>query len=467
VESIPSATDMSVKRKNQKNKTEKPGNAPKVGDSISFGDIPQTVTDVKPTKGGGHLISSNAEPAAKQRGYRFKEETLGFKTEHFPPVFVPKGTPRESAKLCADDWDFSDLINEPIETKRMALFHELARECARIREACRAYEEAIKRSALATPQVGQDDTEMIFTQNFADHSAETFLRERLKGFPFSVRCIQTDAVADDIPWNRLNGEVKNEIIEAAAHAEKMRGKDSPHASLTVKDVPGEKPGWSLDRPIEVAREWDGDGRPCFAFNSGIPGLPELSRLGNGSRAGKLLSESVDLCLCYNFRDEDIIEGFTSWLKARRQAFPTDLKEFKISSERPYTQLKENNVDAALKGLAALRLRAAMPAKAAAVEFHEIYFPKQKARKSDIGNVQKQAEKALEWQRMFLRYCPLDSAPESPRGPWDLQCSLCFWITPVEKEPGHISKVHRELRCLECDYREKVGWDGEKWVTYKE
>jgi hypothetical protein len=252
-----------------------------------------------------------------------------------------------------------------------------------------------------------------------------------------------------------------------AYTEKMRRNDSLHASLIIKDVPGEKPGWPLDRPIEVAWEWDGDGRPCFAFNSGMPGLPELSRLGNGSRAGKLLSESVELCLCYNFRDEDIIDGFRAWLKAKRKALPESLQEFKVSSERPYIKLKSDKVDAGLKGLAALRLRAAMPAKAAAVAFHEIYFPKQKARKSDIGNVQKQAEKALEWQRMFLRYCPLDSASVIARGPWDLKCSLCFCIRPVEEEPGHISKVHRELRCLECDHREKVGWDGEKWVTYEE
>ncbi len=481
---------MSVKRKNQSNQLEKPGKDLKVGDSISFGGIPQTVTDIKVTEGGGFLISSSGESAAKQRGYRIQEETHGFKIDHYPPAFVPKGTPRDSSKLCADDWDFSDLLNEPIETKRMALFHELARESARIREACRAYEEAIKRAALASPKVGQDDTEMISAHDFADPSAEIFLRERLREFPFGVKCIQTDAVADDVPWNRLNDDVKNEMIEAAAHAEKMRRKDSspladagvacgtdhaekimrkdsPYASLTINDVPGGHPGWPLDRPIEVAWEWDGDGRPCFAFNSGMPGLPELSRLGNGSRAGKLLSESVDLCICFNFRDEEIIKGLRAWLKAKRKALPQELQEFKVSSEQPYTKLKSNNVDAGLKGLAALRLRAAMPAKAAAVAFHEIYFPKQKARKSDIGNVQKQAEKALEWQRMFLRYCQLDSAPVIARGTWDLECSLCCRITPIEKEPGHISKVHRELRCPECDHWEKVGWDGTRWVTYEE
>jgi hypothetical protein len=467
VEVMPLPKVMSVKKKSLRKHSEKPGKATKVGDLISFGDIPPTVTDAKPTKDGGHLVSSSGELAAKERGYRIKEETLGFKIEHFPPAFVPRGIRRKAKDLGSADWDFSKLLKERIETKRMALFHELARESARIREACRAYEEAIKRTALAAPQAGQDDTEMLGAHDFADHSAEIFLRERLKGFPFSVRCIQTDAVADDIPWNRLNDEVKNEMIEAGAPSEKMRKKNSFHASLTIKDVPGEKPGWPLDRPIEFANEWDSDGRPHFAFNSGMPGLPELSRLGNGSSAGKLLTESVDLCVCYNFRDDDIIERLRAWLKARRKAFPEDLQEFKVSSERSSIKLKSDKVDAALKGLAALRLRAAMHSKAAAVAFHEIYFPNQKVRKPDIGNVQKQAEKALEWQRTFLRYCPLDSAPLIVRGPWDLECSLCFQITRVEEEPGQISKVPRERRCPDCDHREKVGWDGKKWLTYEE
>src|SRR5690606_19058084 len=92
------------------------------------------------TEGGGWLVKTSAEALAKEKGYVTLEESIGFKIEHFPPPFVERGTPREPSSLRDTDWNFSKLLSGPDDEKRLPLFHELARESSRMREACRVYE---------------------------------------------------------------------------------------------------------------------------------------------------------------------------------------------------------------------------------------------------------------------------------------------------------------------------------------
>ena len=508
---------------------------PKIGDVQSTSGIKMKLTSVKPTQGGGFLVEASAEDFARERGYRTTDEALGFRIEHYPPVFVPKGTPRDPSKLTDADWDFRELLMEPLEIKSLALFHELARESARMREAFRCYNagreqanarddnrkktmrkyfdtldevnrlagelnaekeavasntrpdgealptlsekekalaEARARLAAAVCEKSNADTEACFGAGVHEWAeAEKFIMKRLTRFPYAARGLARDWIASDTPWlSIVKTNVEkfiSEVKEAIAEAGKKRRRN--RAGLRMKDVQTEGTGGMFDEPLQVATEWrtgDGPGatnRPCFHYNNGLPGLPEVASKGNGTDAERVVTESLDLCVCLNFRDEEIIDAFTAWLKHRRASLPSDLEAFRASSERPYTKLNNKDVDAALKGIAALRLRFKFGPKEAAYKFNEIYFPKKNGT-PDFGNVAKAAEIACQWQRMFFRYCPLDSAgcTTPTLGKWDLECPLCFKVWQLPHEPEF---NYETMRCPCCDHREEMCWTPSGWVPH--
>ena len=495
--------------------------------------IPQQVLKVSDCGKGWRRVLTSAEPLAKERGYITRDESAGFKIEHFAPEYVPKGNPRPPAKLQEADWDFYDLLKRPLAEKAAALFHELARESARLRETCRIYEdgreeaeewetkrsqadrrwiEALEDSARISRDLkslkaargcsalirGVSESELHQIQQMeaelkhareeagaANHessyiavisangrnrqgwnSADKFLRRLISRLPYGFRGLLPEWIAKDTAWLAIPKDERDGLLKAM---KEPMPKKARQRGLKVGDVPPNLPSWPFDEAIQFPSEWNENGLPQYIYGNGIPGLPCLARKGNGQDADRVLTESLELCVCLNYRDDYILAAMQEWLNRKRASLPKDLEEFSISKKRPHVILKASLVDAALKGLSALRLRAAMPPKEAADMFHRIYFPAQNHRVADIGNVQKAANIAVEWQEMFFKYCPLDAAgPVNPeKGHWDIECSLCFTVRRCTKEPPPMSQKCIPLRCQVCDHRENVGWDGDKWVPVDE
>jgi hypothetical protein len=550
----------------------------KVGDIVNENDVELEVIRVSQGPlGYGHEMS--AEPIAKRKGYITNDQIIGRRVEHDPPPFVPHGARRDPAALKESDWNFVELMRRPLKEKKVALFHELARESARVRMACARLEagvsienewhakkvkswqskEKAREELWLHPVVAEiqgisvrkgktKQAEMLFdtlegakewlhresreaagcpavvVQEAVGHAskaasqnklrlvsnaeakkillrfdeardplwraikesseiaraacmreghsefeaANAFLSHLEKRFPYGVGEMMAWLVAKDVGWNKLSAEQRADVMKRQGECEAQRVK---HEGRLNKDMPCDGPGWPYDDPIhfagrhwqELKSEW-----PQYGYNDGKPGRMVLTRRGNGKDAPHVLSESLEICVCLNYRDEEILETFKAWLERRRKILHSDLEGFRVSSKRPYTKLKGNNVDAALKGLAALRLLAAMKPLEAASEFDRVYFPNVKNRKPDIGNLNKAACIAIEWQQMFFKYCPLDSAgPVNPeKGPWDRECSLCFKLEQFTKEPKPISKFHYLRRCPVCDHREELCWNGKTWVPYE-
>ncbi|HEY1082705.1 MAG TPA: hypothetical protein VGE29_10610 [Prosthecobacter sp.] len=448
----------------------------KVGDVIEENGVALTVVSVRPTKGGGWLIEKSAKPQAQKKGFITLEQSCGFRIEHYPPPFVGRGTPRPPNLLKDTDWNFAILLTRPLSEKRVALFYELARESARIREACRLVwqkPDIVKEIADAHAkgdmqyEMRQEWGKAQWQQRQAYEDALQFLSNIEDRFPLGAGVIILDSIAKDQSWMTLVDETRQDILEIQANAEKTRTK---HEGRRCRDVPASVPGWPFDNPIQFAEHSQGRSKaeyPNYAFNDGVPGRAVLASVGNGGDAGRILTESVEMCLCFNFRDEDIVDEFKRWLELKRASLHEEVKDFRESAKRPYVKLKSNNVDAALKGLAALRLRAAFAPLEAANKFDSIYFPKATARKVDIGNVEKQAQIAIDWQQMFFRYCPLDSAGpvNRDRGLWDRECSLCYKLNKLDREPRHKSVSYTSCRCSVCDHREKLAWNGRHWEPF--
>lgn len=472
------------------------------------------------------MTTASAEDFAKERGYRTTDEAVGFKIEHDAPTFVPRGTPRECSKLSAVDWDFRPLIGLPLEVKALALFHELARESARMREACGCYdagletEKAIKAKRQVTLTELFEATETVErlsdefqamkealrnkkawskeelcayrtkwkanraakkrldaadcmdshvalascegTERHEWTQADKFLHQTLNRFPYGVRTLETSWIAKDIPWCAVDATEKEAFLANVRKTEAETSKSKRRAGLRIKDVPGEGPGWPFDEPLQIAEKWR-DLRPCFHYNSGLPGLPEVASKGNGKDAEKVVTESLDVCVCLNFRDEEIVAAFTEWLTKRRASLPEELEAFRVSAKRPYTKLNDKDVDAALIGLAALRLRFAFSPKEAAHKIRDLYFPERK-QAPDIGNTQKSAHLAVEWQEMFFPYCPLDSEnrPRPKLDAWQHECPLCLQIWDL---PRTCSLNYDTMRCPWCDHRENMRWTPKGWLPY--
>lgn len=129
-------------------------------------------------------------------------------------------------------------------------------------------------------------------------------------------------------------------------------------------------------------------------------------------------------------------------------------------------MKSNNVNAALRGLAALRLRATMRPGEAVAEFDRLYFPDDKRRVPDASNLAKTADIAKDWQAHFFKHCPLDSAgPVNPdMGPYDRECPLCYNVEKTTRKPSNkLPRWTHDFRCLVCDHRDRLGWTGNEWV----
>ncbi|MBL9134208.1 MAG: hypothetical protein JNG86_23540, partial [Verrucomicrobiaceae bacterium] len=109
----------------------------KVGDIVNDEGFEMQVMAVSKSKGGFFTsYKMSAEPIAKRKGYITNNQILGARIEHFPPPFVPHGARRDPATLKKSDWNFVELMKRPLAEKKVALFHELARESARVRLAC-------------------------------------------------------------------------------------------------------------------------------------------------------------------------------------------------------------------------------------------------------------------------------------------------------------------------------------------
>ncbi len=448
---------------------------PKVGDIEESNGFKIRVTEVSLSKGGFlWQVKGSYDEFAEARGYRTQAESLGMIVEPYPPPFIHRGTPRPVEKLSAADWDFRGLLGASLPERKLAFVHELARESARMREACRLWrdtqdpekERARKKEWLAQGDLSRDD----FKERCMRQDSERFLNARIKRLPVDAADLQADWIYTDTPWHNISQNAKDKFFEAEAKNREERMRDEFRRGLRHSDVECEGENWLWGKPLHIADEWSNDPeehrgpnhRPKFPHNSGRPGLPEIRTRGNGGDAERLVTECLDICVCLNYRDEDILEGLAKWLKKRRAGLPDDLKDFRDSGKQAHAKLGPQEVDAGLVGLAALRLRAAKGAKEAAHVIRDLYAPENLP---NIGNTQRSAERVIQWQEQFFPYCRLDSEPHNPPklDLWERECQLCWRINRLPTESGW---NYETIRCPWCDYREEMTWTPKGWVVHE-
>jgi hypothetical protein len=445
----------------------------KVGKVIEEGGVRRQVVAVRRTGGGAWgegawMIETSAEPLAAEKGYLTLNQVLGFKVQHMPPPSPPEGgTLRDPAKLKAVDWDFNAVMKEPLEVRKLALVHELARECAAMREACRIYhvgraeadernekvkaanvalcdaEDEVKRlknalmaaeargaadeinSAKETLEAARERARLatcgesfvvVTSGNGAARQewmqAEAFLGSFLMRLPFDARGVLPELIAEDVPWVRVGADDRKKLLGDVKKAQKKQG---VRKSRTHKDMEADGPGWPFNDPIEFARKWDEEtGRPEYSFNDGRPGRMILAERHDNAHGLPILSEALNLCVCLNFSDEEIMAQFAKWLKWRRANLHDDLAAFRAAGGSR-NRLDEVTVNPSFKALAALRLCARFGNKEAAYKFREIYKASEKRTgkkdpsEAPTTQVAGLVAKAVELGAEFLPECPLDSA----------------------------------------------------------
>ena len=493
---------------------------PKVGEIVTDDGIEMEVMAVG-IGALGYSINKSAEPIAKRKGYITNDQILGARIEHYAPPFVPHGIRRDPSILKETDWNFVELMKRPLEEKKVALFHELARESARVRLACARLEagstieaewqnkkagalqkeslarkvaEGIKarlaiaksikaRAALQTELERANEALSLAISEYSyiavtsgngqerlDYEeAQRFLERLEKRFPYGAGEMMAWLVAKDIGWNILSDEERVDVMKRQRECELRRVK---HEGRVNKDVPCGGPGWPYNNPVQFAgRHWQElkSEWPKYGYNDGKPGRMVLAPRGNGKDAPLVLSESLEICVCLNFSDDEILDSFGRWLQWRRKNLHDDLKEFR-EGEGVGLRMDERRINKAFKALAALRLRAASQSKQeAAIIFRETYEAKQskkdKADAAPLADVKKLADDAVKLGAEFLPYCLLDSAPvNDPRKlPWDHLCSNCGKLQSRRTENEPSQKYYTEWRCHKCDHRESSRWDGKEWI----
>ena len=359
-----------------------------------------------------------------EKGYVTFEEALGFPIKPFPsPEIV--GVPRNPAQLSKVDWNFASLIKkleDGAEEKNQervrlaALFHELARESASVREAC-AILSAPSAAVKKDMEGGMpDDEDWPDVQRYDD--AWRYYQMIADSFPAELPSLDLRAIGQDRAWNTLSAEEVNRIVESKKELPEWDRDSARHRSLRYRDLPAKGPGWPLDEPIQFADERGADGWPTYHFNDGIPGRMILASMGEGPSERKVLSESLEICVCLNFRDDEIIDDFRRWLARRRDGLHEDLAQFREGGNHA-VRLKADGVISALKALAALRLDAHHAKdggrNAAAISFRQVYAPS-KMRKQAEGinySAPKEFRELLQSARKlgtdFLTGASLDSA----------------------------------------------------------
>jgi len=494
----------------------------KVGDIVNENGVEMQVMAAGKSK-EGHFIhyKLSAEPIAKRKGYITNNQIIGAKIQHYPPPFVPHGARRDPATLKESDWNFVELMKRPLAEKKVALFHELARESARVRLACERIEagaaiesewqnkkaaayqkecqarevakavkarlanaKSIKARAALKAKITKANEVLRLAKcessyvavtsgngqeraDFAD--ARRFLERLEKRFPYGVGEMMAWLVAKDVGWNELSVEQRADVMKRQGECEAWRVK---HEGRLNKDVPCGGPGWPYDDPVQFAgRHWQElkSEWPEYGCNDGKPGRMVLSPKGNGKDAPLVLSESLEICVCLNFSDEEILGSFRRWLQWRRKNLHDDLKEFR-DGEGAGLRLDDRRIDKAFKAIAALRLRVTCASKKeAACIFRDTYEAKRskkaKADAAPLADVKKLADDAVKLGVEFLPYCPLDSAPviDPRKQPWDHLCSNCGKLQSRHTENEPSQKQYTRWTCLQCYYHESSRWDGKEWI----
>lgn len=441
----------------------------KVGDVIEERGVRKQVVAVRRTGGGAWMIETSAEPLAAEKGYLTLNQVLGFKVQHMAPPSPPEGGKlRDPAKLKAVDWNFNAVMKEPLEVRKLALVHELARECAAMREACRIYEaglqeakewgdkeasaesawfaatedaarltrdlsklrehstpdpsiinekEQARLAARARASAAEYELQHVMVMSCNGQArqkwkqAGAFLRAFINRLPFGAGAILPACIAEDVPWVKIDADDRKKVLDDATVKE--RTVEGVRRSRTHKDMAAEGPGWPFDNPVEFARNKDEErGRLKYSFNDGITGRMLLAERHDNAHGLPILSEALELCVCLNFSDDEIMAAFGDWLKRRRANLHEDLKAFRAAGGSAL-RMKGDRVDKALKALSALRLRAKFNELEAADEFRVVY-PAERAWSgkgnlvpmSQVWDLAKDAEAiGLE----FLPECKLDSA----------------------------------------------------------
>jgi hypothetical protein len=498
----------------------------KVGDIVNENGVEMQVMAADKSKKGYFVrYQMSAEPIAKRKGYITNHQIIGRRIEHNAPPFVPHGARRDPATMKESDWNFVELMKQPMAEKKVALFHELARESARVRLACARLEAGAaiesewqnKKAAAYQKERQAREAAMAIKARLANAKsikaraalkaklkkanevvrlakcessyiavtsgngqervdfaeARRFLERLEKRFPYGVGEVMAWLVAKDVGWNELSAEERADVMKRQGECEARRVK---HEGRLNRDVPCGGPGWPYDDPVQFAgRHWQDlkSEWPEYGYNDGKPGRMVLSPKGNGKDAPLVLSESLEICVCLNFSDEEILSSFRDWLQWRRKNLHDDLKEFR-DGEGVGFRLDDRRIDKAFKAISALRLRAACASrKEAACVFRRIYEAKRSKSKDKaappMADVKKLADDAVALGAEFLPYCPLDSAPviDPRKQPWDHLCSNCGKLqsrrTDNDKEPLHIQKQYQRWRCKNCDHRESSGWNGKEWI----
>lgn len=523
----------------------------KVGDRIERdGFTVEVVQAADPDlKNHSQWYQTSVEPIVRSRGYSglggwggyiTSDEALGGREQHYSPPFVAKGQRRDPVKLTKDDWNFAKLLQQPREVKTVALFHELARESSRIREACRvattmseglARQQAEEKAALKAWIAAREELRKCkdevkrvceerrrmkkegkkagkawlkrsigtlrelknakeaernadsahsacevlsrFSQELHGiESAEKFLRRIEACFPFGAGAINRLLVAQDTPWNRLAQEQRASLVEAA----RLRYLNRPKAlyGTAHKDLP--PTNWMFwnkmwppgSQPLQFKFGYDPSG---YLANDSDTTRAYLKLCGNGTDAPQILTQAIECCVCFNFADDVIVECFRQWLADRRTFLAKQLPRFGesvggVTMERT----EEHRVNAALKQLSALRLRAHFPQAKTAAEAWRMLYPKKrgdhaKNEAKPEKQVREDAKAAIKLGADFFKWCRLDSDKPAPplTHAWEHRCAMCDLLSDESPRTEPRRGAFREWRCRQCDHRESSKWDGIGWV----
>jgi hypothetical protein len=243
------------------------------------------------------------------------------------------------------------------------------------------------------------------------NQAEAFLNAFVKRLPFGARAILPEWIAEDVPWVKVEADDRKRVLGDATV--KARAAEGVRRSRTHKDMAADGPGWPFDNPLEFARNRDEEtSRPTYSFNDGKPGRMILAERHDNAHGLPILSEALELCVCLNFSDDEIMAAFADWLKWRRANLHDDLKAFRAAGGSAL-RMKGDRVNKALKALAALRLRARFDELEAADEFRAVY-PAERAwsGKGNLAPMSQVLDLAKDAEAVgleFLPECSLDSS----------------------------------------------------------
>ncbi len=376
---------------------------------------------------------------------------------------------RDPATLTRDDWDFRSILDETDAQMQLAACHyEHLRECVRIRSACYIftsspfysvarrlrhgpphpalseqeqrwlclllygdphgveleYPEKVEERAMLADNIKPQLTHEERTLLRAYNKAQQFLGKLHAVGPFLAltdpRGDLAEGIARDVAWKTIQADAT--IMARLLKSDWPLGKESkrdipPPGAAMLADL--EKSAFATQSPWmlpgygdakygteKFSGEWAGHNRNTHKQGR-LYGFRTILRKGKEA----ICEEQFAAKICWNYTDDEIIGQFAEWVMNKRVKLEEpwiSYAELKHGEGKGGPRFKPDRIAAALKSLAALRMRARYrakdePLKNTADDFSAIYLSK-----TNVANLKHQADAARDFFDEFLPECNADS-----------------------------------------------------------